>query len=80
VGWRAGAVLSGRRLVRGALAGAALALAGCGIQPMAFPGSPGEIGNRPGLISGDTGSLAICCHATPVPAVTQAGAPAKPPQ
>lgn len=80
MGRRAGAVLSARRLLRGALVGAALSLAGCGMQPMAFPGSPGELGNRPGLFSGDAGAITICCHATPVPVATQAGAPSKQPE
>jgi hypothetical protein len=59
--------LSARRLVRGALACLLLALAGCGMQPMAFPTSPSELGERPGLLTGETGAVTICCHATPAP-------------
>jgi len=72
--------LSPQRLARRALVGAALALAGCGIQPMPFPGSPGELGERPGLLSGQTGSVTICCRTAPVPASAQAPAPSKQPE
>ncbi len=63
-----------RRLVRDALACASLALAGCGMQPMTFPTSPGELGERPGLLTGETGAVTICCHATPVPTMVPTSA------
>jgi hypothetical protein len=37
------------------------------MQPMAFPTSPSELGERPGLLTGETGAVTICCHATPAP-------------
>ncbi|HUA54203.1 MAG TPA: hypothetical protein VMB81_18655 [Candidatus Sulfotelmatobacter sp.] len=61
-----------------ALLGAALALAGCGMQPMPYPPSPGELGTRPGLLSGQTGEITFCCHADPAP--VPAATPAKPSQ
>jgi hypothetical protein len=53
--------------MRGALACVVLALAGCHAEPMAVPTSPAELGERPGLLTGPTGSFTICCHAEPVP-------------
>jgi len=47
--------------------GGTLALGGCHMEPMPFPTSPAELGERPGLLTGPTGAFTICCHAAPIP-------------
>jgi hypothetical protein len=42
-----------------ALALVALGLAGCGAKPAPIPESDGELGTRPGLISGPSGEFVL---------------------
>ena len=48
---------------RCAIAGLALLAAACNMKPAPFPTPDGELGPRPGLLSGPTGELTICCTA-----------------
>ena len=53
-----------RRLV---IAGLALAAAACSMKPAVFPTPDSELGVRPGLLSGPTGELTLCCSGTSAP-------------
>ena len=46
--------------------GLLLALAGCGGKPMPFPTPESELGSRPGLLTGDSGTWQI-----PLPSLAQ---------
>jgi hypothetical protein len=62
--------------MRGGLVCVSFALAGCNMQPMPFPPSPGELSDKPGLFTGANGALTICCNTASAPA--PAPTPTKP--